>query len=261
MNFCGACGKSLGPADRFCVACGEPTTPTVPVIPPTNNAAEPVSIPPHPTPSPQRRSHIIRNITLILIAIAAVSIAINLLSGPSPKDSLEKAGAAYLQQDIQAFDTYVDVQSVLDDWTDQAVSIWLAQNNSTVGQTLIAKGLVAGFKTFFIPQFAHSMEQEILSGRLADNPQTNNTDDTTSYITGFVSNGVRSLVVSQLKYQGVVSQTKAGSDAVLDVQVGSPLSSSPLIVKVEMQRVGDHWRIVAIRDAAKLMRQLNLVQN
>lgn len=264
MNFCGACGKSLGPADRFCGACGKLTTQTAPVIPPPSplpqSVEEPVPMPPHPNP-PQRRSHIIRNMTLIGIAIAVVGIAIILLSGPSPEDSLEKAGAAYLQQDTQAFDNYVDVRSILEDWTDQAATSWLINNNSTAGQTLVANGLAAGFKAFFVPQLARSVEQEILSGRLADHPQTNNTDDTTGYIAGFVSNGVRSLVATQLKYQGIASQTKSGSDAVLDVQVGSPVSSSSLIVKVKMQRAGDHWRIVAIQDVAGLMRQLNLAQH
>jgi hypothetical protein len=74
----------------------------------------------------------------IAAAIAAAIIAAFLMSGPSPGDSLEKAGAAFAQHDAQAFDNYVDVPSVLGDWTDQAASSWLARNNSNVRDTLVA---------------------------------------------------------------------------------------------------------------------------
>jgi len=194
---------------------------------------------------------------LSAVAIAAVIFAASLLSGPSPEDSLKKAREAFVHQDAQAFDNYVDVQSVLGDWTDQAASNWLTNNKSSAGDTLIANGLIVGFKTLIVPKIASSVEQELLGNRTSDQPQSNDSDATTNYMTSFLSNGTHSLLTSQLTYQGVASQTKSGSDAVLDVRMASPLSNSPLIVRVRMRLAGDHWRIVAIPDVAALLAQLH----
>jgi hypothetical protein len=194
----------------------------------------------------------------VALVVVVVGVAAILLLPPNPKDSLEKAGAAYSQHDAQAFDNYVDVQSVLNDWTDQGLDAWLIKNNIGVGQSLLANSFVAGAKTLLVPRLARAVENELLSGRIADQPQSQNSDNTTNYLMGFVSSGVRSLVASQLKYEGVVSQTTSGSDAVLDVQVSSPLSRNPLVVKVKMARVGNHWRIVAIQDLAGLLTQMDL---
>jgi hypothetical protein len=271
--FCIYCGASNPDNASFCSICGKavavpPAQATVSVpqekqVRESESAAEPVQpvsisppIPALPNP-PRRRSHTLRNITWIAVAIAAAIIAAILLSGPSPKDSLEKAGAAFAHQDAQAFHNYVDVQSVLGDWTDQAAASWLINSNNNAGQTLVIDGLAAGFKALFVPQLASSVEQEILSQRVSDRPQSNSSDNATNYMTNFLSSGIHSLMTSQLRYQGVASQIKSGSDVVLDVRLGSPLSSSPLIVRVKMRQAGDHWRIVAIPDVAGLLAQLH----
>ena len=198
---------------------------------------------------PQRRSHTLRNLALVAVAIAAVIVAAILLSGPSPKDSLEKAGAAFAHQDAQAFDNYVDVQSILGDWTDQAASSWLANNNGSAGDALIANGLVAGFKSLFVPKIASSVEQELLGNRTSDQPQSNDSDATTNYMASFLSSGIHSLITSQLKYQG--SRPKQSPVPMLFSTCGCVTSQQqPLIVQVRMRLAGDHWRIVAIPDVA-----------
>lgn len=238
--FCTQCAASNPDDAAFCSACGKP-----------------LGTPPTQSNPPQRRSHKLRNTIWIAGAIAAVIIAAFVMSGPNPADSLEEAGAAFAQQDSQAFDNYVDVQSVLGDWTDQAASTWLSNNNSTVGGTLIANGIATGFKSLVVPKLASSVEQEIFSNRTPDQPQSNSSSDATNYITAFLSNSVRSLIAAKISYQGIASQTRSGSDAVLDVRVGSPLSNTPLLVRVNMRRAGDHWRIVAIPNIAGLLAQLH----
>jgi hypothetical protein len=76
-------------------------------------------------------------------------------------------------------------------------------------------------------------------------------------MTAFLSNSIRSIIAAKISYQGVASQTSSGSDAVLDVRVGSPLSSNPLLIRVNMRRAGDHWRIVAIPNIAGVLVQLH----
>jgi hypothetical protein len=209
----------------------------------------------------RRRSHVLRNLALVAVLIAAVIVLTIALAGPSPQTSLEKAGAALIDRDAQAFDNYVDLQSILGDWTDQAASSWLSNNNSA-GNALVANGLVAGFKSLLLPQLASSVEQEILNHQVSDQPQTNGADNTANnYMTSFISNGIHTLITSQLQYRGIAAQTKTGAEAMLDVRLATSLSSNPFIVQVRMQRVGDHWRIVAIPDVARLLAQLQAPSN
>jgi hypothetical protein len=136
----------------------------------------------------------------------------------------------------------------------------LSNNNST-GDALVANGLVAGFKSLLLPKLASSVEQEIISRQVSDQPQTDGADNASNYMAGFLSNGIHTLINSQLQYQGVAAQTKSGTEAVLDVRFATGLSSHPFIVQVRMQRVGDRWRIVAIPDVAHLLAQLHPTPN
>jgi hypothetical protein len=111
-----------------------------------------------------------------------------------------------------------------------------------------------------VPKLASSVEQEIFSNRVPDQPQSNSSNDANTYMTAFLSNSIRSLIAAKISYQGISSQTSSGSDAVLDVRVGSPLSSNPLLVRVNMRRAGDHWRIVAVPNIAGLLAQLHRAQ-
>ena len=205
----------------------------------------------------RRRSNTLRNVALVAVVVTVVIVIAIAMAGPSPQTSLENGGGtALINQDAPAFDNYVDLQSILSDWTDQAASSWLSNNNSG-GDALVANGLVVGFKSLLLPKLASSVEQEILSHQVSDQPQTNGTDNTANYLTGFLFNGIRTLITSQLQYKGVAAQTKSGTDAVLDVRFVTGLSSSPIIVRVRMQRMGDHWRIVAIPDVEHLLARLH----
>ena len=254
--FCTQCGASNPDNASFCSACGKPMA----LQPTPSNPPQVVAIAPVQPNPPKQRSRTARSIKWIAAAIATVVVAAYLLSGPSPKDSLEKAGDAFLHQDAQAFDNYVDVQSVLSDWTDQAGQSWLASNSGNVADSLVANGLIVGFKTLIVPKLASSVEQDIFSNRLPDQPQSNNSSDATNYMTAFLSNSIRRIIAAKISYQGVASQTNSGSDAVLDVRVGSPLSNNPSVVRVNMRRAGDHWRIVSIPNIAGLLAQLHPAQ-
>ena len=276
--FCIYCGKPNPDSASFCSTCGkavalppaqaaspiqqqtQPLQPAQSVELPRAVSSNSVPAPARPIP-PQRRSHTLRNLAIVAVLIAAVIVVAILVSGPSPQASLESAGTALINQDAPSFDNYVDVQSILGDWTDQAASSWLSNNNGNAGDALVANGLVAGFKSLLLPKISSSVEQEIINHQVSDQPQPDGADNATNYMTGFLSSSIRTLITSQLKYQGIAAQTKSGSNAVLDVRFGSPLSSTPIIVQVRMQRAGDHWRIVAIPDVARLLAQLHQPPN
>ena len=262
--FCSTCGKAVAvPAVQPAVPVQQqpqaPATPPRSVEPPRAVPAQAAPAPSVPVP-PRRRPHVLRNLALVAVLITAVIVVAIALAGPSPQTSLERAGTALINQDATSFDNYVDVQSILGDWTDQAASSWLS-NNDSAGDTLVANGLVAGFKSLLLPKLASSVEQEILSHKVSDQPRTDGADNIPNHMIDIVSNGIRTLITSQLRYQGVAAQTKSGIDAVLDVRFATGLSSHPFIVPVRMQRAGDHWRIVAIPGVAHLLAQLQVPTN
>jgi hypothetical protein len=276
--FCIYCGASNPDNAAFCSGCGKAVAvpavqPAVPVqqqpqapAEPPRSVEPPRAIPVQAAPAPfvpvplRRRSHLLRNLAVVAVLIAAVIVVAIALAPPRPQASLEKAGAALINQDVPSFDNYVDLQSILSDWTDQAASNWLSNNNSA-GGALVANSLVAGFKSLLLPKFTSSVEQEILGHQASPQQQTAGADNTSNPVAGFLSSGIRTLITSQLKYQGIASQTKSGTDAVLGVRFAAALSSQPFIVQVRMQRVGDHWRIVAIPDVVHLLAQLQASPN
>lgn len=178
-------------------------------------------------------------------------------SGPKAEDAVDGARTAYLQHDQVSFDKYVDVQNVLSDGTDQMVNHWLAQNKSGAVVTAGAGILTAYVKTNYLPAFAQSVDQWVVSGTWPDQTQSSDSSSASAMAANFVSSMLRTVAASQLTYQGVVSNSVNDATADLSVNMGTSMSSQPVIVRLRLQKDGDHWRIEAIEDLAGLMEQLN----
>jgi hypothetical protein len=258
--FCRACGKQSPAAYEFCESCGASlrgnvSTAQAPVQPPAPSpqyAQPPSAIP------PQRKSHLGVWLGVIFgaLAIIVIVLLVALLSGPKPEDSLDQLRTAYLQHDQASFDKYVDVNSVLNDWTDQGVNEWLKQQNAGALETATVQVVAGAVKSAYIPDLSKSVDQMVVSGTLPDQSQ-NSDDKTTAFITGFVSSVVRNIAASQLTYQGVQSKAITNDNAELTVGVTSSVSSQPISVHIKMRRDGDHWRVVAVENLAGLLNQLN----
>jgi len=272
MAFCGSCGKPTSPDDHFCKACGAPVkatvaaAPTTPVVPtttppaPQQYAAVPAQSP-SPIPPPVRRSHV--GLWLLgvfaVLALLVIVLVVIINSGPKPEDSLDRARAAYLQHDQANFDKYVDVNSVLSDWTDQGVNVWLKQENAGVFATSLVQSIVGSVKSKYLPGLAQSADQMVVSGTAPDQSQASENDPISVFLIGYLSQVIRNAATTQLTYKGVESKTVTNNtDAILRVNVTGPASSQPVTVQIRMRRDGDHWRVVAVDDLAGLLSQLNL---
>jgi Double zinc ribbon len=260
--FCRACGKPSLAGHDFCDSCGAPlrgNLPTPPVqVPQPAPAQQYVSIP--PPPLQKRKSFLwlwLTTAAVIVVIILAV-IIIPFLAGPDPADSLDQARAAYLQHDQASFDKYVDVNSVLSDWTDQGVNGWLKQQNAGVIETAAAQILAGTMKSAYLPALAQSVDQWVVSGTLpADPSQTDQNDQSSVFVTAFLSSALRTLASSQLTYQGIQSKSVTNDNAELTFNVGTSLSTQPILVHVKMRRVGDHWQVKAVEDLAGLLSQIS----
>lgn len=261
--FCGACGKHVEPGNEFCPACGAPLHHQArPVF--SGGAQQNVGttvVEPREPIAPVRRSHVglwllgaFAVIALLVIVVVAV-----VMSGPKPEDSLDQMRAAYLQHDQASFDKYVDVSSVLGDWTDQSVNMWLKQQNAGAFEKAAADILAGTVKSAYLPTLSQSVDQVVVSGTLPDQSQNGSNDPVTAFVVNFISSTIRNIASSQLTYQGVQSKTVVNNtDAVLKVIVGSSLSPQPVIVQIKMRRDGDHWRVISVDDLAGLLNQLNI---
>ena len=266
--FCRTCGKPSPAGHDFCQSCGAPLRGNIPAAPMQVQQAPPaqqysppqqyIQIP--PPPPPKRKSFLWLWLTAaaVIVVIIFAIIIIPFLAGPDPGDSLDQARAAYLQHDQASFDKYVDVNSVLSDWTDQGVNGWLKQQNAGTAETILAQGLSGTLKSLYLPAFAQSVDQWVVSGTLpADQSQTDQNDQSSVFVTAFLSTGLRTLASSQLTYQGIQSKFVTNDNAELTFNVGSSLSTQPILVHVKMRRVGDHWQVKAVEDLAGLLSQIS----
>jgi hypothetical protein len=213
---------------------------------------------PPPIP-PKRKSHIgiWLGVIFLTLAMLVIVLVIAVFSGPKPGDALDQARTAYLQHDQASFDKYVDVNSVLSDWTDQGVNVWLKQQNAGPIESAAAQIVAGTLKGVYLPNLAQSVDQMVVSGTLPDQSQTDQNDQATAFVTSFMSSVLRSIASSQLTYQGVQTKTITNDNAELTVGVTSPLSSQPISVRIKMRRDGDHWRVVGVEDLAGLLNQIN----
>lgn len=262
-TFCGACGKHVEPGNEFCPACGAPlhhqARPNFSGGAQQNLGATVVD--PRGAIAPVRRSHVgLWLLTIFgIIVLFVIVLVVVLNAGPKPEDSLDQMRAAYLAHDQATFDKYVDVNSVLSDWTDQSVNALMKQQNAGAIETAAAQVLAGTAKGAVLPGLAQSVDQMVVTGTLPDQSQNGGNDQVTVYVTSFISSVIRNIATSQLTYQGVQSKTVVNkTDAVVKVICGTSLSSQPVIVEVKMHLDGDHWRVVAVDDVPGLLRQLNL---
>jgi hypothetical protein len=259
--FCRACGKQSPASYDYCESCGAPLRGSAPAAPAPIQASAPAqqSV---ATPSalpPKRKSHVGLLLGVIFLALALIVVVVVLVifSGPKPEDSLDQARTAYLQHDQANFDKYVDVNSVLSDWTDQGVNVWLKQQNAGPIETAAAQIVAGTLKGVYLPNLAQSVDQMVVSGTLPDQSQTGQNDQATVFVTSFMSSVLRNIASSQLTYQGLQSKSITNDNAELTVGVTSPLSSQPISVRIKMRRDGDHWRVVGVEDLAGLLNQIN----
>jgi hypothetical protein len=260
--FCRACGKPSPAGHDFCGSCGAPLRGSLPMAPVQVQQAAPaqqyVSIPPPPVQKRKSFLWLWLTAAAVIVVIILAVIIIPFLSGPDPGDSLDQARAAYLQHDQASFDKYVDVNSVLSDWTDQGVNAWLKQQNAGTIETAAAQILAGTMKSAYLPGVAQSVDQWVVSGTLPPDPsQTDQNDQSSVFVTAFLSSALRSLASSQLTYQGIQSKFVTNDNAELTFNVGSSLSTQPILVHVKMQRVGDHWQVKAVEDLAGLLNQIS----
>jgi hypothetical protein len=211
--------------------------------------------------APARKSHV--GLWLLAVfAIAAILVIVLVVvmnSGPKPEDSLDQARAAYLRHDQATFDKYVDVNSVLSDWTDQGVNVWLKQENAGVFATTLVQSIVGSVKSKYLPGLAQSADQLVVTGTAPDQSQASETDPISVFLIGYLSQVIRNAATTQLTYRGVDSKTVTNNtDAILRVNVTGPASSQPVTVQIRMRLDGDHWRVVAVDDLAGLLSQFGI---
>lgn len=210
----------------------------------------PLAHPAHPA------HHFVKVATVVLILVVALIAAIYFLHPPDPSVSLERARLAYTQQDQEAFDKYVDVQSVLGNGIDQFTDDY-AQRHNLSHPYAFKWGVAEGAK-LYLPQISRSIDQFVVTGNLPALPQWATGNATINSAITEASQVLHRVIQSQLAYQGVLSEDISGKDATVDVSIKSPFGTTPFTVKLRMVRLHNHWRIVAFDDVPRILREMGI---
>jgi hypothetical protein len=260
--YCASCGASHADNASFCKECGKAIAGAPAAATAENGSSgqkspgdQVILIGPEPVRQKRRKS---RKVWIGVGVVAAIVLILVLISvsGPDPEVSLNQARIAYLQHDQANFDKYVDVQSVLSDWADQAGNEWVQEEKPGLAARLVVQGGIQAAKSAYLPNLSQWVDHFVISGSVTQQPQSSTNDTTDAFLAGLFSSGLRTLASSQLTYEGLASKTISGSTALLNVNLHTPLSTQPVVVKIAMQRVGDHWRVVSIQDLPSLFQQL-----
>jgi hypothetical protein len=255
--FCRVCASLTDESATFCGSCGAPLQPRERQSGHERLAAPDPQAPVPEQPDPSRRPRTLIGVSIGVCVVAVIVLIFLFMgSGPKPDDSLDAARQAYLQHDQANFDKYVDVSSVLGDWVDQGLSNFLQEEHAGVAQTFALESAMQAAKSAYLPAVSQSVDEFVISGTVPAESQAGGSDIGSRLLAGFLSSALRKLASTQLSYEGVSSETTSGTNAFLNVKVGTPIKSDPLIVKIKMQKEGDHWRVVAVQDIEDLLRQL-----
>jgi hypothetical protein len=191
-----------------------------------------------------------------VLAGIAVSATYFYLHTPDPEISLDQVRLAYAQQDQLSFDKYVDVQAVLGNGIDQFADYY-ALKHKIVHPVFFKAGISVG-EQMYLPQIAQSVDNFVVTGSLPDLPVWATDNATVSEAISDAANVLHRVIQAQLQYQGVVAKTVSGADATVEVRIKSPLSTGAMTVRLQMRRVQNHWRIVAIEDVPRILQELGI---
>ncbi len=194
-------------------------------------------------------------IAIIGVLVAGIAFAASILT---PEQSFNQARDAYFRHDLEGFDEYVNVESVLSDAVDQilvAPVMSEAQQQSTSASDSMLAGmsisaLAQYAKQSYLPQIARSMDQFVVTGTLpADETQQTNSDQNEAAVllTALLSEGLRAAVTTQLTYSGVQSTSYPSFGvALLTVYVNHNGQTGR--VTFRMHYMVNHWQIVAVQN-------------
>ncbi|MGA8763354.1 MAG: hypothetical protein WB562_10860 [Candidatus Sulfotelmatobacter sp.] len=210
----------------------------------------------HPKSSLHRVRHYLKIVTLVVLGGIALSAAYFYLHTPDPAISLDQVRLAYAQQDQLSFDKYVDVPAVLENGIDQFADYYALQHR--IAHPVFFKAGISLGKQMYLPQIAQSVDNFVVTGNLPELPVWATDNATVSEAISDAANVLHRLIQAQLTYQGVVSETVSGADAKVEVRIRSPLSTGSMTVRLQMRRVHDHWRIVAIEDVPQILQEMGI---
>jgi hypothetical protein len=259
--FCGICGTRVAATQAFCQSCGGSARRNMPSEP-----YAPTPSPIYPSAVPDRSGFASRGRNLVEFWPAALAAAFALIViyfflpviyGLNPEDSLNRALAAYQKHDQSSFDKYVDVNSVLSDWTDQGVSAWLKQQKAGPIESAAAQIVADAMKSNYLPSAAQSVNQWVATGTFPDQPSNPGLGAQSDFTSEFISSAFRELESGDLFYKGIESKSITNNDAALTLRVDSWRNNRLIPVRVSMHYEGKYWRIVKVQDIDGLLERVN----
>lgn len=201
-------------------------------------------------------THYLRTFALIFLLAIGFSAAYFYLHTPDPSISLDQVRLAYSQEDQLTFDKYVDVPAVLEDSIDQFADYYAVEHK--VAHTVLFREGIKFAERMYLSQIAQSIDNFIVTGSLPALPSWAGGSETVAEAISDASQVAHRVLQAQWTYEGLVSQSISGPNAMVEVRVTSPASAGPITLRLQMRRVHSHWRVVAIKDVPRILQQMGI---
>lgn len=185
---------------------------------------------------------------VVFIVIAAVLIGGYLyyrsfISGP--KYSLLQAKEAATNHNVEAFEKYVDIESLTGSLIDQAM-----QQSSLVSQLMPGLNIAEGSLNFIKPQLAHAARQEVQQ-----------------YIeTGEIDGGINgrrplisiaaiagAIIGEDSEFKEVAYTKEDGDHAYVGLKFTQPKYDTTMVIEIKMQDKGDYWQATELTNIGELL--------
>ena len=167
----------------------------------------------------------------------------SLASGPAY--ALLQAKEAAQKHDLEAFEKFVDVESITGNLIDEVLQ------HPVVTGLMPDLGLAAGSLNFLKPQLVRSARKEVqnyvLTGKI-------NTSPTGPWFPVAAIAGI--FISEDSKFEGIDYIRETGREAVVGLKFTQPKYDTTLVLELKMTDKGENWQATSFTNATDLMDQI-----
>ena len=175
----------------------------------------------------------------------------------SPKYSLLQAKKAFEHHDLNNFEKYIDVKSIIDSLIDQLIEINTEKEQPKNEWQLLGEALGRGLISVLKPKIIKSARLQIAkfieTGKLENGKQGNKSDEMNFSILGIWKKAGG----EKISFQGIKYIKKEGDTAYVGLKFYHKEYNTNLILELKMKDKGGYWQVVELSNFVNYMRKLD----
>jgi hypothetical protein len=169
-----------------------------------------------------------------------------------PKYSLLQAKAAVKSHNVDAFEKYVNVESLISNLIDQAI-----QPNGFVNQLIPNLGIAENSLTFIKPQLAKAVRLEVRhyieTGEINGGINGRNPLLSIAAIAG-------AIIGDGSEFKEIAYVKEEGDHAFVGLEFNQPKYDTTMIIEIKMQNQGDYWQATELTNIGDLFQHIGRLE-